>query len=1126
MKKIPFIFLFLISCISYVSAEEQQCTNIPRFGNYYKDITAWQSYTPDCINFHQRAPRFDGGVFQYDLTEKGSSRVVKVTNSPYIKISFEYQGTPVILFSPNDELVFERINPDNLEGYGGANFENHYPFFTADIPTYQELIQYRNVALNPYTYGTRSNSFPKAISQNEYRNMPLFFARNIINGLTANDKRDSWTSRSWEPDKQREPESEVIIDFGRLVEVDKIEIYIRAEFEHDGYFKGGILEFSSGENIPFTLNKTVEKQTIKFPSRETTFLKITKLIQDDSSKWYALSEVEVWGKDALPFSDKISFEEAFANFEIKDGMHKEIIYLLHLIQDTFPQELDFLAYDLNYDFKTFLYGSLEERKKLFDSLAEKYSAKKGKTLKESIQNYISAKEKERIDFIKKLKKNNLPTKYVYVERNQINPSFFGYTEGVSDARGEVLFAPNSALCLLTINDDGSTTREVLLEDKDSVFRDCDVSYDAKKILFSWKKSIHDDFGLYELDLESKEIRIIIKTPRQAYIEAKYLPNNQIVFHSTRCEQSTDCYFTEVSNLYLINSDSTNLRRIGFDQVSTTFPSVCEDGSIIYTRWDYNDRGPVYTQALFKMKYDGSFQHELYGNKSWYPTAASQVRQIPNMPNKFLAILHGHHTGPHGKIATIDTSLGTQENSGVELLAPKRKEDAVRIDTYGQNHAQYEYPYPLNENLFLVSSDPIGRFIDKISRFPYALYLMNSDGKRAMLVRHNFLNCTQAVPIMERKIPELEPSTLDYNSDKGYCFVRNVYYGEGTKGVEKGDIKKLRIVKLDYMNAPMGYMNTHSLEDGVEVYAHSYTPVALGNGAWDVKEILGEVDIEEDGSVYFEVPARTPIYFQPIDKNGYAVTTMRSWATMQPNEFYSCMGCHGDRDASSPQDASLAVNRKAKKLKPFYDVKGGFSYRKVIQPIFDKHCITCHNDRSVARIQSEDRKQLFSVADFAKNKDENLVALIEKTKNPNIRAFSLLDVPIENKTAKRFFNDSYYNLLKPRIHNGAPNFADFMNPVINWLGAQSTPPLQNPYKRGAATSKLLDMLKSGHGKTALTQEELDKISAWIDLYVPYCGNYYEANAWSEHDMKYYKYYEAKYQKSLQEEMDSIKAYLNK
>jgi len=1119
--KFSLTLLILFAYISSAFAENQEYLKIPKFGNYYKDFAVWQSYTPDCQKFHPLESRYDGGVYRYVMPFKEQSRLIKIVNTPYIKITFDEDTKPVSLYSPNDEFIFERINPAEREGYGPVVFGYDHSFIRADVPSFQELSQYRNVALNPYIFGEGSTGFPKVFStKEEASNAPYFSARNIINGRTTNDRFDFWS-----PDKDKN-ENSVRIDFGRLVEVDKVEIFTRSASEHDGYLQSGILRFSSGETIPFSLNNTTEKHTITFTSRQTTYVKLENLVKEDSSKNFAITEVEVWGKDVLPFPDKSSFAEAFANFEIKEGMHKEPIYLLHLIQNAFPLALDFLAYDLNYDFKTFLFGTVEERKNLFDSLAEKYSAPKGETLKDSIQNYINAKEKERLSFIKELKKNNLPTKYVYIERNQINASFYGYTEGLSDARGETVFAPDSALCLLTINDDATINREVLIADKEGVLRDCDVSYDAKKVLFSWKKGIQDDFAIYELDLDSKEIRVVIKSERQAYIEPKYLPNGQIVFASTRCEQLTDCFITEVSNFYLINSDGTNLRRVGYDQVHTTFPSVCENGDIAYTRWDYNDRGQIFTQSLFKMKYDGSFQRELYGNKSWYPTAPSQIRQIPNMPNKFMAILHGHHTGPHGKLATIDTTLGTQENSGVELLAPKRKEEAVRIDDYGQNHAQYEYPYPLNENLFLVASDPIGRFIEKISRFPYALYLMNPDGKRAMLMRHPYLNCTQAVALTPRKIPVLEPSTLDYTNDVGYCFVRNIYYGEGTKGIEKGSIKKLRIVKIDYGHAPIGHMNAVGNEDGTDVYAHMFNAIALGNGAWDTKEILGEVDVEEDGSVYFEVPARTPIYFQPIDKNGYAVTTMRSWATMQPNEFYSCMGCHGDRDASSPQDASLTANRRAKKLTPFYDVQGGFSYRKVIQPILDKHCITCHNDRTVARIPSDDFKQLFSVADFAENKDVNLLELIEKIKNPEKSAFSLLDVPIENKLAKRFFNDSYYNLLKPRIHEGAPNLADYMNPVINWLGAQSTPPLQPPYKRGAAKSKLTEMLKKGHGKTALTQEELDKISAWIDLYVPYCGDFYESNAWSEGEMKYYKYYEAKHQKSTQEEMDSIKAYLAK
>ena len=37
-----------------------------------------------------------------------------------------------------------------------------------------------------------------------------------------------------------------------------------------------------------------------------------------------------------------------------------------------------------------------------------------------------------------------------------------------------------------------------------------------------------------------------------------------------------------------------------------------------------------------------------------------------------------------------------------------------------------------------------------------------------------------------------------------------------------------------------------------------------NGSWDVKHVLGDATVYEDGSACFEVPARTPVYFQALD----------------------------------------------------------------------------------------------------------------------------------------------------------------------------------------------------------------------------------------------------------------------
>lgn len=65
----------------------------------------------------------------------------------------------------------------------------------------------------------------------------------------------------------------------------------------------------------------------------------------------------------------------------------------------------------------------------------------------------------------------------------------------------------------------------------------------------------------------------------------------------------------------------------------------------------------------------------------------------------------------------------------------------------------------------------------------------------------------------------------------------------------------------------------------------------------------------------------------------------------------------------------------------------------------------------------------------------------------------------------------------------------------------------PYHTGAAKSKLPAMLEECHNKVALSPEELDKIACWIDLLVPFCGDYREANTWRPAERRKYDHFEA-------------------
>jgi hypothetical protein len=656
---------------------------------------------------------------------------------------------------------------------------------------------------------------------------------------------------------------------------------------------------------------------------------------------------------------------------------------------------------------------------------------------------------------------------VFTKHYDLGGSHYAYTEGLSDAQNERHFIPGSALCLLDVKD-GQAGVTVLIEDADGVIRDPDVSWDGKRILFSQKKSDRqDDYHLYEMDVATKKIRQLTDGLGYADYEGVYLPDGDILFNSTRCVQTVDCWWTEVSNLYKCDKDGDNIHRISFDQVHTNYPQVTSDGRVIYTRWDYNDRGQLYPQPLFQMNADGTGQTEFYGNNSWFPTTIAHARGIPGS-QKVVSILTGHHSHQRGKLAIIDPSKGRQEASGVQLIAPVRDTKAVKIDAYGQNGEQFQYPYPLSEDEFIVAMGPLNSENRKYP-VPYGIYFITIDGRRELLAYDKNISCNQPVPLRPRKKPFMRSSVVDYGKTIGTYYIQDVYIGPGLEGIERGTVKEIRVVALDFRVAGIGNNRNKGPAGGALVS----TPVAIDNGTWDVKIVLGDAKVYDDGSAFFEVPARKPVYFQALDEKGHVVQSMRSWSTLQPGENFSCVGCHEAKDVT-PARGTITKATKAGlgKLTPFYGPARGFSFPKEIQPILDKHCIKCHD----GGLKDDGKKKPFSL--LAK---ENI-----------------------DKEAKRKWSDSYLALTQ----NGKPN------EIVNWLNVQSVPPMLKPYPVGACKSKLISMLENNHNQVILSTEELEKIACWIDLLVPYCGDYMEAHAWNAEEIR-------KYQRFMQKRKDMEK-----
>ena len=94
------------------------------------------------------------------------------------------------------------------------------------------------------------------------------------------------------------------------------------------------------------------------------------------------------------------------------------------------------------------------------------------------------------------------------------------------------------------------------------------------------------------------------------------------------------------------------------------------------------------------------------------------------------------------------------------------------------------------------------------------------------------------------------------------------------------------------------------------------------------------------------------------------------------------------------------------------------------------------------------------------------------------------------------------------------------PLVNWIGVQSIPPMLPPYFAGSAKSKLIGMLEKGHNGVMLSPKEMETLSCWIDLLVPFCGDYTEAAAWAPADSSRYDHYLQKRRRFQESEQAAI------
>ena len=162
--------------------------------------------------------------------------------------------------------------------------------------------------------------------------------------------------------------------------------------------------------------------------------------------------------------------------------------------------------------------------------------------------------------------------------------------------------------------------QTLIADEEGSFRDPMVSYDGKKVLFSYLKSGTERYNLYEIDVDGANLRQITFGDDDD-IEPCYLPNGDIVFCSTRCNRFVQCWLTSVATIYRCGPNGENIRALSCNIEQDNTPFVLQNGQLLYTRWEYVDRSQVHYHHLWTMNVPTMY----ISTPNRFPTAKKSLR---------------------------------------------------------------------------------------------------------------------------------------------------------------------------------------------------------------------------------------------------------------------------------------------------------------------------------------------------------------------------------------------------------------------------------------------------------------------------------------------------------------------
>ncbi len=499
----------------------------------------------------------------------------------------------------------------------------------------------------------------------------------------------------------------------------------------------------------------------------------------------------------------------------------------------------------------------------------------------------------------------------------------------------------------------------------------DVSFDAKRVLFTMKTSPSDHYHVYWTALEPSSDgsyeRHQLTFGDFDDINAVWADSSRIVFVTnemytpmgTRADEYN--HARAVTQLGTVTTEGGDAdRKLCSQNLSHTINLFSmSDGRVGFSRWEHLEN--VNDVKLFAMNPDCT-QMVAIGGQHYKPgNSLVQVTETTT-PNVFVGVVtERENTIQAGSLfhydarSAVDPSRIDEEKEGAfKILTPN-----VPTSDADSVAGRYRSPATLPDGRILVSWAN-GRVNDsnEFSLTPpdYGVYVLNTTdpakAKNSLIMNYEGTWELYARPVVARTEPAPVPSRQD-NAD-------------GTIATQIGSID----VRQTSLTSRHGETVSGAQFDGVtmdvalseavrvriiEGFSSEAAPGAtmFGLTMAEGAAILGEAKVNSDGSWLAEVPPYVPMHLQPVDRYDLAIRSQTTWIQGMPGESRVCGGCHEDRNSAvRPADTQLtiAAGKEPQKFNlaiadrteyPWSNANDAQNVNE-IQALLNQRCVQCHN----------------------------------------------------------------------------------------------------------------------------------------------------------------------------------------